>query len=603
MLFPESVMRYSVFTQDTVTGERVRVSGPDSASNKVLWFYAIDPRAIMSTDGAVVSFVEPTNDDNPDAAGVPQTAGLFVRVGSGPLRRVGTVGLNNDRPIYVDSTTVIVATGSPSLLPAGVTYGVVRISLRDGSVTLLSTTQNGTALAAAGGSAISRNGTHLVYGDNATHQWWRRNLTTGSVDDVSAALPWPWAYVNAIDNSGDQLTAGQPPISMNFAGGIVVSQGFVRVSVSTGQQWLVGTSPWLGGNPNQRGTWSLITSSAGTAQARLGDVPVPGNGDTDVNVDVVRNVSPLPVAAPVPHVAHLHAVSNDGGSVTISWSPVQGVDHYWLLQKDRSGGTSYVDRGTSTSVTLPFEQAVTNRASVIPQAGSLVGAPTEVYLSPMPDPPIALGVHRAVCRLSVETQWLPWETTTSVEYQMSVDDGPWTTVALSGPAAVRQTFRGDVGHSYDFRVRGINAEQHGAWSEATTSVSVTDSTCVPLQYTPLAPARLMDSRPGMPTIDGIASGNGTLPAGTTQQLQIAGRAGIDPNANAVMLNVTAVDPTGPGYITVFPCGQTRPTASNLNFTTGQIIANTVVAKLGDNGTVCIYTHTTTNLVVDVNGYA
>jgi D-serine deaminase-like pyridoxal phosphate-dependent protein len=42
-----------------------------------------------------------------------------------------------------------------------------------------------------------------------------------------------------------------------------------------------------------------------------------------------------------------------------------------------------------------------------------------------------------------------------------------------------------------------------------------------------------------------------------------GRGGGDPAAAVVFLNVTAVLPDGHGYLTVFPCGDDRPTASNV----------------------------------------
>ena len=70
-----------------------------------------------------------------------------------------------------------------------------------------------------------------------------------------------------------------------------------------------------------------------------------------------------------------------------------------------------------------------------------------------------------------------------------------------------------------------------------------------------------------------------------------------------MLNLTAVTPDGPGYLTVFPCGAPRPLASNVNFRTGDVVPNSVLAKIGANGTVCIYTTATTDIIADVNGYA
>jgi hypothetical protein len=119
----------------------------------------------------------------------------------------------------------------------------------------------------------------------------------------------------------------------------------------------------------------------------------------------------------------------------------------------------------------------------------------------------------------------------------------------------------------------------------------------------VAPARLLDTRPGYTTVDGAAVGIGRIPGGTAIWLAIAGRGGVPSNAVAVLLNITAVSGSGDGYVTVYPCDTNPPNASNLNFTAGEIVPNAVFAKLGTNGRVCLYVQTTVDLVVDVNGYA
>ena len=121
-------------------------------------------------------------------------------------------------------------------------------------------------------------------------------------------------------------------------------------------------------------------------------------------------------------------------------------------------------------------------------------------------------------------------------------------------------------------------------------------------YVPLSPARLMDTRPGEATIDMAYSGIGQRPAGSVTELVVTGRGGVDAAANAVVLNVTIVSPTGGGFATIYPCGTTQPTASNLNYTTGQTIPNAVIAKIGTAGKVCLYTNAPTQFVVDVAGY-
>ena len=120
----------------------------------------------------------------------------------------------------------------------------------------------------------------------------------------------------------------------------------------------------------------------------------------------------------------------------------------------------------------------------------------------------------------------------------------------------------------------------------------------------VVPARVLETRtgPGNTTIDGQFQGIGQRAAGTTLELTVAGRGGIPANADAAFLNVTAVLPAAPGYLTLFPCGSTRPLASNVNYAAGDVVPNAVLAKIGTNGNVCIYTLATTDIIIDVNGY-
>ena len=119
-------------------------------------------------------------------------------------------------------------------------------------------------------------------------------------------------------------------------------------------------------------------------------------------------------------------------------------------------------------------------------------------------------------------------------------------------------------------------------------------------YRPLVPARLLDTRVA-PTVDGAFSGTGRLPAQSTFELQVVGRAGVDSTAAAAVLNVTVVDAAGPGFVTVFPCGQPQPTASNLNYVAGQTVPNMVITAIGAGGKVCFSTFDAIDLVVDVTG--
>jgi hypothetical protein len=108
----------------------------------------------------------------------------------------------------------------------------------------------------------------------------------------------------------------------------------------------------------------------------------------------------------------------------------------------------------------------------------------------------------------------------------------------------------------------------------------------------LTPARLLDTREGPGLRDFRA----------VTEVTVAGQGGVPGGASAVALNVTVTDTYAPGFVTVFPCGSSPPTASNLNFAPGQTIPNAVLAKVGAGGQVCLYNSAPTHLVVDVNGW-
>jgi hypothetical protein len=122
-------------------------------------------------------------------------------------------------------------------------------------------------------------------------------------------------------------------------------------------------------------------------------------------------------------------------------------------------------------------------------------------------------------------------------------------------------------------------------------------------FVPLAtPKRVLDTRPGNPTADGAFAGTGLRPLTSTLALSVAGRVGVPSDATAVVLNVTVTEATGAGFITAYPCGAAQPTASSLNYATGQTVANMVIAKIGVGGQVCLFNTNPTQLVVDVTGY-
>lgn len=113
-------------------------------------------------------------------------------------------------------------------------------------------------------------------------------------------------------------------------------------------------------------------------------------------------------------------------------------------------------------------------------------------------------------------------------------------------------------------------------------------------FTPVSPARLYDTR---------NAGNTPLGPAATRQVQVVGGVGgVPAGATAVVANVTAVLPTGSGYLTAFP-GPTKPGSSTVNFPARTTVANAAVIPLATDGSMQVFNAAgTTNLIVDVVGY-
>ena len=119
------------------------------------------------------------------------------------------------------------------------------------------------------------------------------------------------------------------------------------------------------------------------------------------------------------------------------------------------------------------------------------------------------------------------------------------------------------------------------------------------RFNPVTPVRILDTRTTN-TPSGVA---GRVAEGGTLNLQITGANGIPVDATAVVMNVTAVLPTGTGFVTVWPRGVTQPLSSNLNFVPGDVVPNLVTVGIGSNGQVSLYQQGGTNdLIADVVGY-
>jgi len=128
-----------------------------------------------------------------------------------------------------------------------------------------------------------------------------------------------------------------------------------------------------------------------------------------------------------------------------------------------------------------------------------------------------------------------------------------------------------------------------------------------LVYTPINPCRILDTR--FASLGAIATNQVRavdVDGGSyTSQGGISTSCGIPfgvPTAVAITLTVTG--PIAPGYLTAYSLCATQPTASTINYTTGQTIATGAIVPIcpGAGADMNIYAFQGTQAIVDVVGY-
>jgi hypothetical protein len=119
-----------------------------------------------------------------------------------------------------------------------------------------------------------------------------------------------------------------------------------------------------------------------------------------------------------------------------------------------------------------------------------------------------------------------------------------------------------------------------------------------LQFYPLAPCRVLDTRNANGTFGGPA-----IDGGAIRSFPILSSAcNVPASAEAYSFNVTVVPHGLLGYLTAWPTGQLQPLVSTLNSLDGTILANAAIVPAGAGGSVNFFPSNTTDLVVDINGY-
>ncbi len=124
-----------------------------------------------------------------------------------------------------------------------------------------------------------------------------------------------------------------------------------------------------------------------------------------------------------------------------------------------------------------------------------------------------------------------------------------------------------------------------------TSVAGVGANSATSWFTAVTPTRLIDTRSGV--------GTDAVPLGSGCTLTVHTNAPSD--TTAVVVNVTAIAPMVNGYLTAYPCGADRPFVSIVPSVAGRIVPGTAIVPVNSTGDFCVFSSTSTDLVIDLTG--
>jgi hypothetical protein len=123
------------------------------------------------------------------------------------------------------------------------------------------------------------------------------------------------------------------------------------------------------------------------------------------------------------------------------------------------------------------------------------------------------------------------------------------------------------------------------------------------RFVPINPRRALDTRP---------TEAGPVPAGwlahrpansEAVRVDVPTDIGVPATGvSALVVNVTATDSTGAGFLQALPTGAASGQTSTVNYAAGATAATHAIVPLGAGGTISVFTSNSSHIVVDVTGY-
>ncbi len=514
-----------------------------------------------------------------DITGATVGAGYSQLSAAGSATLTGaTLAVADSYPAAYGTVFKIVAAGSVSgtfanaaqnaVLTAGgrslrVGYSATAVTLTDvtnppPTVTAVSPTSGPTT----GGTSVTITGTDFATAAGAT-----------TVDfGGTAATSVSCSSTTSCSGTSPAGTAGTVDVTVTTAAGTSATSAadrFTYVAVTTGAPTVTGVTPGSGGTAG--GTAVTVTGSNFVG----GGTTVTFGGAAAGHV-VVQSPTSLTATTPA-HAAGPVAVT----ATTVAGTSTQGYAQYLYLAHPT---------GEAYTALRPYRILDTRPAHELAPGGQLTLQVTGTGSGSdaVPAGAVATVLNVTVTEgsqagvLTVYPEGLGSPPTSNLNWVKGQTVPNLVTVPLSPGGAV-----GIVNRSAG--TVDVVADVEGYYAAPVSGAG---------QYVALTPARILDTRSW---IGGIA---GPIAGGQTITPQVTGRGGVPASGvAAVVLNVTVTQTTRSGFLTAYPAGAPRPTASNVNWVKGETVANRVMVPVGSTGRVALYnSYGDTQIVVDVTGY-
>jgi len=582
--------------------------GIATGSDGNLWFTNSDNNSVgrITPAGAVSNF---TVDASPGAIAAGSDGNLwFTDPGEGKVGRITTAGVSTmfADPASLDSTGIAAGSDGALWFTDTIVGQIGRITTAGDITTFTSVSPISPQQIASGSDgslwftdaashAIGRITTAGVYSSFTTagmvapgvitaglpgNLWFSdpgsnsigRITTAGVITRFTApSISSPWAIASGSDgnvwfaNNGDQSIGRITPTGSvtNFPQ-TVTRYVTGMINGPDGNQWVTS-----GGNS------SIVRVSVATAPSvPTGVVAVRGNTQVTVSWTAPASTGGAPITG--------YTVTGSPGGQFCSWV---------------SGPLSCTVTGLTNGQPYTFTVTATSSAGTSPPSSP------SASVTPATTPTAPTAVTATAGDGQVAVAWTAPSSNGGSpidSYTATASPGGQQCTRTTGPLTCSVTGLTN-GTSYTFTVTAHNGVGTGPASAASPLVTPLPPGAL---FHALDPARIIDTRP--PPLRVGPSGPWVGAVG--REVQVGGVGGVPSSATAVVLNVTVTGGSANGdYLTIWPTGTPRPTASSINFNSDQTIANQVTVKLGTGGSaagkVSIYNAGgTVDVILDVNGY-